>query len=98
MVARQQRLPEESVDSDPLFWAWAPPADETPAQRAVREAEEKDARLISERIDEEIRKEKHHSLKGRSVKVILVGQEESSASPTAYTLADHAITDILCGR
>jgi len=81
MVIRQERQSEEPVDPDPLSWAWAPPADETPAERAIREAEEKDARLVSERIDEEIRKERHHNLKGRPVKVILLGQEGNGASP-----------------
>ncbi|KAH9963796.1 G-protein alpha subunit-domain-containing protein [Russula dissimulans] len=58
MVVRQQRQQEVPVDPDPLLWAWGPPANETPSQRAVREVEEKAARLISDRIDEEMRKEK----------------------------------------
>jgi hypothetical protein len=89
-VVQQPPEPEESEESedlDPLFWAWGPPANETPAQRAVREAEEKDARLVSERIDEEIREERHQKLGKRPVKVILVGQEGSGASP--LTPADH---------
>jgi hypothetical protein len=84
-VVRQQRQKEVPVDPDPLRWAWGPPADETPAQRAVRMAEEEDARLISERIDEEMRKEKqekHHNLKKRPVEVILLGREGSGASLT----------------
>jgi guanine nucleotide-binding protein alpha-1 subunit len=85
MVVRQQRRQEASVDPDPLLWAWGPPPDETPSQRAVRKAGEKDARLTSERIDEEMRKEKqekHHNLKKRPVEVILLGREGSGASLT----------------
>jgi len=87
MVVRQQRQPELLVVPDPLFLAWGPPANETCAQRAVREAEEKGARLVSERIDEEICKEKYRKKERLVVKVILLGQEGSGVSP--YTPADH---------
>ncbi|KAI0288110.1 guanine nucleotide binding protein, alpha subunit [Russula brevipes] len=64
-----------SVDSDPLLRAMAPPENETPAQRAVREAKEEEARLVSARIDEELRKDNRP--KKTPVKVILLGQEGS---------------------
>jgi guanine nucleotide-binding protein subunit alpha len=66
-----------SVEVDPLLRAMAPPANETPAQRAVREAKEEDARLVSARIDEEIGKD--NQPKKTPVKVILLGQEGSGA-------------------
>jgi len=103
-VVQQQPEPEpvdeEPEDLDPLFWAWGPPADETPAQRAVREAEEEDARLVSEQIDEEIREEEHRNLRKGPVKVILVGRESSGALPrlTPQVITFFHITDILRGR
>ena len=64
----------------PLARALAPPAGETPEQRAVRERKETEARRISERIDEQIRLEKQaHSRKKIPVKVLMLGQAESGA-------------------
>ena len=64
----------------PLARALAPPADETPEQRAVRETKETEARRVSERIDEQIRLEKQaHSRKKIPVKVLMLGQAESGA-------------------
>ncbi|KAI0256439.1 guanine nucleotide binding protein, alpha subunit [Lactifluus subvellereus] len=75
-MARQKQMPDES--RDPLSEAFAPPADETPAQRAAREAEEAEARRVSENIDEQIKLENKH--KKTPVKVLLLGQEGSGAS------------------
>ncbi len=80
------RISDESVD--PLARALAPPADETPDHRAVREAKETEARRVSERIDEQIRLEKQaNSRKKDPVKVLMLGQAESGASaiPTPVT-------------
>jgi hypothetical protein len=72
--------PVETELPDPLLRALAPPVDETPAQRTVREAEEEKARLVSERIDDEIRRG-HMSERGKTpVKVVLLGPERSGAS------------------
>jgi guanine nucleotide-binding protein alpha-1 subunit len=69
---------QEPVVEDPLLRALAPPPDETPAQRAVREAREQEARLVSERIDDEIRKEA--SLRRKTpVKVALLGHGEGAS-------------------
>jgi guanine nucleotide-binding protein alpha-1 subunit len=86
MVSRRgrRRQPElgpevqEPVADDPLLRALAPPPDETPAQRAVREAREEEARLVSERIDDEIRKEA--SLRRKTpVKVALLGHGDGAS-------------------
>ena len=65
---------------DPFLWAMAPPAFETPAQRAEREAEEEKARRKSELIDEQIQKAKLELRKRAPVKVLLLGQENCGAS------------------
>jgi guanine nucleotide-binding protein subunit alpha len=74
------REPVEAEPPDPLLRALAPPADETPAQRAVREAEEEEARLVSERIDDEIRRGCMLERGKTPVKVVLLGPEWSGAS------------------
>ncbi|KAH9164926.1 guanine nucleotide binding protein, alpha subunit, partial [Lactarius sanguifluus] len=66
---------------DPLARALAPPEDETPEHRAMREAKETEARRVSERIDEQIRMEKQaNSRKKLTVKVLMLGQVESGTS------------------
>lgn len=60
---------------DPFLWAMAPPAFETPAQRAEREREEENARLVNERIDEQIQKDKLELRKRAGAKVLLLGRE-----------------------
>ena len=67
---------------DPLARALAPPLDETPEQRTMREENETEARRVSERIDEQIRLEKQaDSRKKVPVKVLMLGQAESGAYP-----------------
>jgi hypothetical protein len=63
------------LSRDPLSAACAPPVNETPKQRAAREAEEAEARRVSELIDEQLRLE--NQPKNPSVKVLLLGQEGS---------------------
>lgn len=75
MVRQRQMLDRPR---DPLSEACAPPADETQAQRAAREAKEVEARRVSEKIDEQIKLENRH--KKTPVKVLLLGQEGSGAS------------------
>jgi hypothetical protein len=86
---RQQEVPEpapEPETEDPLLRALAPPADETPTQRARREAQEEEARLLSERIDEEIRRDRVIRRPHRPVKVVLLGPGSCGASAFAPTL------------
>ena len=64
--------------TDPLSIAIAPPADETPEQRRVREAKEEEARRVSLRIDEVLRADKAVMKKRKSgLKVLVLGQSES---------------------
>jgi guanine nucleotide-binding protein alpha-1 subunit len=64
--------------NDPLTALMAPPEDETPEQRSVREAREAEARRVSNEIDEQIRSERAAAKKKKKpVKVLLLGQSES---------------------
>jgi hypothetical protein len=73
--------PAHVAEQDPLTLAAAPPKDETPAQRIIREKEELEARRISDEIDEQIKREKQATKRRkRPVKVLLLGQSESGTS------------------
>lgn len=62
-------------DIDPLTLAIAPPPDETPEQRQIREAAEAEAKRVSDEIDEQIRKERESDKRKRKpVKLLLLGQ------------------------
>lgn len=85
MVTLVRRGSDESLG--PLARALAPPVNETPEQRALRETKEVEARRVSERIDEQIRLEKQaNSRKRIPVKVLMLGQAESGASVSPRTL------------
>ncbi|KAF8064289.1 guanine nucleotide binding protein, alpha subunit [Lyophyllum atratum] len=72
-----------SFEEDPLTLALAPPADETPEQRQLREHAEAEAKKISDEIDEQIRKEKEGDKKKKKpVKLLLLGQSESGKTAT----------------
>ncbi|KAF7794875.1 hypothetical protein EIP86_006018 [Pleurotus ostreatoroseus] len=74
------RLPH---DEDPLTRALAPPPDETDEQRVRRLKAEEAARMVSDRIDDEIREEKAALKRKKSpIKVLLLGQSESGKSTT----------------
>jgi hypothetical protein len=79
-TARDRRV------SDPLTAALLPPPDETAAAREARLANEREAKKVSDSIDEQIRQEKDArkaKLKGRKeIKVLLLGQSESGKSTT----------------
>lgn len=63
---------------DPLTLAMAPPPNETPEERRIREKAEADAILVSKRIDAELKSSKA-ALKKRSeaVQVLVLGQSLS---------------------
>ncbi|KAJ7136074.1 guanine nucleotide binding protein, alpha subunit [Mycena epipterygia] len=70
-------------DDDPFTMALAPPEGETTEQREVRLLLEKEAKEISDSIDEQLSREKAQEKKGpRPVKVLLLGQSESGKSTT----------------
>lgn len=61
---------------DPLTAAMAPPANETPDQRAVRLREEAEAKRVSDAIDEELRdaRAREKKRKANEVRVLLLGE------------------------
>ncbi|KAJ7039852.1 guanine nucleotide binding protein, alpha subunit [Mycena alexandri] len=76
-----RRLMDDS--DDPFALVLAPPEGETPEQREVRLLLEREAKEISDSIDEELSREKAQEKKGpRPVKVLLLGQSESGKSTT----------------
>lgn len=63
MPARLASSPTlQDPQMDPLTLAIAPPADESPEQKTRREAEEQEARRVSEAIDEALKQERLVSL------------------------------------
>lgn len=77
-----------SLEEDPLTLAIAPPSNETPEERQAREAAEREARRISDEIDEQLNKERV-ALKRRKrpIKVLLLGQSESGTSRKLFALS-----------
>ncbi|KAJ8469127.1 hypothetical protein ONZ51_g9200 [Trametes cubensis] len=73
------------VDEDPLSRLLAPPPNETAEEREIRLRLEAEARMRSERIDDQLRAEKAALKKNRPVKVLLLGQSESGKSTTLKT-------------
>lgn len=71
---------------DPLAQITAPPVDETPEQRWIREREEDDAKKISDQIDEALRLEREEGKAKRKnrLKVLLLGQSESGTSTLQF--------------
>ncbi|RXW21992.1 hypothetical protein EST38_g3878 [Candolleomyces aberdarensis] len=65
---------------DPLDVAIAPPPDETEEEREKRLSKEREAKVVSDAIDEEIEAERTaEKKKTRPVKILLLGQSESGA-------------------
>jgi hypothetical protein len=62
---------------DPLDEALTPPADESPAQRATRLANEQEAAQINNVIDEAIKAERQLRKKKKVLWLLLLGQSES---------------------
>lgn len=63
---------------DPLAAAIAPPLNETPEQRNLREQREVEAKRLNDEIDEMLRGEKVAvRRRKKAVKVLLLGQSES---------------------
>ncbi|KAG8953506.1 hypothetical protein FRC04_002348 [Tulasnella sp. 424] len=69
-------------DDDPLWLAIKPPPDETPEQAALRKKREVEAKIISDKIDEQIRQESALLKKKKVIRLLLLGQSESGKSTT----------------
>ncbi|EGO03015.1 hypothetical protein SERLA73DRAFT_84941 [Serpula lacrymans var. lacrymans S7.3] len=77
-------------EDDPLALAIAPPPNESPEERQVRESAEAEATRINNEIDEQLRLEKVAlRKKKRPVKVLLLGQSESGKSATLKNFQLH---------
>lgn len=70
---------------DPLAIFTAPPADETPEQKLLREAREVEAKRVSDEIDEGLKEDRAVMRREKEVvKVLLLGQAESGMSPIPF--------------
>lgn len=67
---------------DPLTRALQPPPSETPSEREERLRTEREAKRISDEIDEELRRERVALKKRKPVRLLLLGQSESGKSTT----------------
>jgi hypothetical protein len=66
-----------SPDDDPLTRAMAPPPNETPWERSARINKEREAKRVSDEIDEELRKGQKKGPK--PVKILLLGEHLACA-------------------
>ena len=81
MVAARS-VPQNNV-ADPFEAVLRPPLEETPAQRDVRIRAERNAKRVSDAIDEQLRTERADLKRKRAdVKILLLGQSESGKSTT----------------
>lgn len=89
MAAKKDKsgLPQASSSSepdvDPISLALRPPADEPPADRAVRLRDEAEAKKRSDLIDAQIqadREERDKAKKRGDIKILLLGESNSSSS------------------
>ncbi|CAA7268550.1 unnamed protein product [Cyclocybe aegerita] len=72
-----------TTEPDPFAIFHTPPPDETPGERAVREAKEAEAKRVSDMIDDQLKAEKLALKKDKYVvRVLLLGQSESGKSTT----------------
>lgn len=62
---------------DPFALVLAPPPNETPEERAAREAKEQEALRVSNAIDESLKAEKAAEKRKKIVRLLLLGQSES---------------------
>ncbi|KAG8729635.1 hypothetical protein FRC11_008322, partial [Ceratobasidium sp. 423] len=83
-ISRQRSHTYPMSNDDPLTLAMAPPANETPDQKARRLREEAEAKRVSDAIDEEIKEARARDRKRKAteVRVLLLGQSESGKSTT----------------
>ncbi|KAI0299954.1 G-alpha-domain-containing protein [Russula brevipes] len=73
----------QNIPHDPFEAVLRPPPDETPAQRDARLLAEKNAKRISDAIDEQLRAERAELKKNSpDVRILLLGQSESGKSTT----------------
>ena len=79
-------MPKGTPDRDPLEDVLRPPVDETEEERSIRLQTEEQAKLVSDAIDESIRRERQAAKKKDVVRILLLGQSESGAASLGFTL------------
>ena len=79
-------LSTSTAQDDPITRALQPPADETTAEREERVRTEREAKRVSDEIDEELKRERIALKKRRPVRVLLLGQSESGKSTTLKSI------------
>lgn len=84
-------------DFDPLDEALRPPINETEEDRVIRQAQEAEARRVSQAIDDSIRAEKQAQKKKGIVRLLLLGQSESGMSDVVNIIYVH-FNNVLDGR
>lgn len=77
-------------DFDPLDEVLRPPIDETEQDRVIRQAQEAEARRVSQAIDDSIRAEKQAQKKKGIVRLLLLGQSESGMSDVVNIIYVHS--------
>jgi guanine nucleotide-binding protein alpha-1 subunit len=76
----------EAPDYDPFAIFTRPPANETPTERSAREAREAEEKRVSDKIDEELKKERLAMKKKKNdVCVLLLGQSESGTPLSSWS-------------
>jgi hypothetical protein len=84
--------------SDPFYDKLRPPANETPAERDFRLADEARAKQVSDAIDEQLKLERAEQRRNKvDVKVLLLGQSESGKSTTLKRECPHSVLSVLHG-
>jgi len=80
-MAVKNTYPSQVEDLDPLASFTAPPKNETKFERLTREQQEKSAKLISDRIDQDLNGEKakvaNHNPTRNRVRVLVLGHRTS---------------------
>ncbi|KAH7105091.1 G-alpha-domain-containing protein [Auriculariales sp. MPI-PUGE-AT-0066] len=71
-----------AANVDPFAELMAPPPNETPMEREMREQLERSAKMRSDAIDDELRRERAALKDKRVLKLLLLGQSESGKSTT----------------
>jgi cytochrome P450 len=80
-------MPRGNFDRDPLDDVLRPPSNETDEERFIRLQTEEKAKRVSDAIDEAIRQERQAAKKRDVVRLLLLGQSESGATPLPSLVA-----------
>lgn len=79
-----------SFEEDPLTAALAPPPNETPAEREVRERAESEAKRVSDEIDAQLRRERESDKKRKPVSLLVSLERPCTNDARALFLGEAA--------